>query len=90
MKTTVALAGILLLMAGCTSYYRITDTDTGRTYLTTSDSFKQMGSNNVVNFKDNITEKNVNLNSYEYREMKEAEYKADLAARQAQVPPSQK
>ncbi len=90
MKTLALLTLSALLIGGCKTYYRVADTDSGRTYLTDSDSFRQKGSNNVATFTDRVTESNVTLNSYEYRKMTEAEYKADLAARQLKLPTSPK
>jgi uncharacterized protein YcfL len=90
MRKLLALSFCMLALAGCKSFYRVTDTDTGKTYLTTSDSFDQRGSNHVATFKDDVTKANVTLNSYEYRKMSEAEYQSDLAARQATLPPSAK
>jgi uncharacterized protein YcfL len=90
MKKLFLLPLCMLALAGCKSYYRVTDTDTGKTYLTTSDSFNQRGSNQVATFKDNVTQSNVTLNSYEYRKMSEAEYQSDLAARQSTLPQSAK
>ncbi len=90
MKTFAILSMAVLMIAGCKTYYRVSDTDTGKTYLTDSDSFRQTGSNNVATFEDKVTKANVTLNSYEYRKMTEAEYNADLAARQSRLPTSPK
>jgi hypothetical protein len=81
---------LALMVAGCTSYYRVSDNESGRTYLTTSDTFRKEGSNRVATFRDTVTSNNVTLNSYEYRQMTKEEYDADLAARQSRLPVSPK
>jgi len=84
------LLTLALLTSGCASYYRVTDVTTGKTYLSTSDSFRQEGSNRVATFKDEVTQSNVTLNHYEYRPMTKEEYDADLAARRSHLPVSPK
>ena len=86
MKRLLILGAAALLLTGCAKYYRVTDNSSGDTYLTTSDTFKQEGSNRVATFRDRVTDANVTLNSYKFREMTEQEYKADLAARQSRLP----
>lgn len=90
MKRQMMLIGLTALLAGCTSYYRVTDQSSGKTYLSTSDSFHVEGGNRVATFRDEVSKTNVTLNHYEYRQMSKDEYDRDLAARQAMMPVSPK
>lgn len=68
-------AGILLGLAGCTSYYRITDPSTGKVYYTTE--LKQDGS---TSFKDARTGDSLTLDNVEVRKISQEEFNADKSA----------
>ena len=66
--------GLLFLVAtGCTSYYRVTDQATGRTYYTTD--LDRTDSGGVV-FKDAKTFSKVTLQSSEVREVSRQDFEA--------------
>lgn len=68
---TVAALVLALAAAGCTSYYRVTDPGTSKTYYT--DDFKRSGSS--LQFKDHKTGADVTLPASEVMEISEDEYK---------------
>ena len=75
---TVRYLGIcflLLFAAGCSSYYRITDQATGRTYYTTE--YDRTDSGGVV-FEDAKSSSKVTLQSSEVREVSRPDYDAGL------------
>jgi hypothetical protein len=69
-RVTLALFVVALLAAGCTTYYRITDKDTGKSYYTTS--FDRQPNN--VRFKDHKTRQDVALPVAEIKEVTKDEY----------------
>lgn len=76
----ITLCGLCLAMAaaGCTSYYRVTDPASGKSYYTTE--VKNAGRSGAVKVKDAKTGSMVTLQSSEVKEISEDEYKAGLAA----------
>jgi hypothetical protein len=76
----ITLCGLCLAIAitGCTSYYRVTDPTSGKSYYTTE--VKETGRSGAVKVKDAKTGSMVTLQSSEVKEISEEEYKAGLAA----------
>ena len=72
---TVAVALLALVATGCTTYYRVKDTTSGRTYYT--EEIKRR--NGTVIFKDTKTGAEITLPSSEVAEVAEEEYKKNLA-----------
>lgn len=72
------LAGVvsLALLAGCASYYKVTDTTTGKDYYTRD--FEREGGGHVV-FKDGRTGNEVTLQSSEVQEINKEMYKSKVA-----------
>ena len=81
MKKIWAIAGIALIAGGCTTYYKVTDPTTGRTYYTTE--LKQKG-NGSATLKDSRTGNTVNLQNTEIAKVKKAEYDAGRYAAPAE------
>jgi hypothetical protein len=69
------ICGLILMVGGCTNYYRVTDPATGKTYYTT-DIDKEEGG--AVTIKDERTRSNVTLQSTEVREISEDEFEAEV------------
>jgi hypothetical protein len=76
--TGLLLVGLTVTAASCTSYYRVTDPASGKTYYTTE--VKEAGKSGAVKVKDTKTGSTVTLQSSEVKEISEEEYKAGLAA----------
>ncbi len=74
----VLLVGLTITAAGCTSYYRVTDPASGKSYYTTD--VKETGRSGAVKVKDAKTGSTVTLQSSEVKEISEEEYNAGLAA----------
>lgn len=74
----MALLGSAVLTAGCTTYYRVSDPGSGKSYYTTE--VKETGKGGAVKIKDAKTGGTVTLQSSEVKEISEDEYKAALAA----------
>ena len=70
---TILLLGTIFL-SGCTSYYKVKDTQSGSVYYTTEVDRSGSGS---VKFKDANTGSEVTLQSSEVLEINEEEYKAN-------------
>ncbi len=70
------LALSLALLAGCASYYKVTDTITGKDYYTRD--FEREGGGHVV-FKDGRTGNEVTLQSSEVQEINKEMYKSNVA-----------
>jgi hypothetical protein len=79
MKTYVIrgllVCGLILVVTGCTHYYRVTDPGSGKTYYTT-DIHEDRGG--AVKIKDDRTRSTVTLQSSEVRELSEDEYEAEV------------
>jgi hypothetical protein len=73
---TLAVAPLLALAAGCASYYKVTDTSSGREYYTQEVS--RQGS--AVQFTDAKTGATTTLQNSQVLEIDEDAYKAGLAA----------
>ena len=69
------VGGLILMVAGCSHYYRVTDPGTGKTYYTT-DIHEERGG--AVKLKDDRTKSTVTLQSTEVREISEDEYEAEI------------
>jgi hypothetical protein len=63
-----------MLVAGCTTYYRVTDPVSGKAYYTTK--IDDAGREGAVKIKDTKTGSTVPLQSSEMKEISEEEYKA--------------
>ena len=73
--TALILAGLTMLVAGCTNYYRVTDPTTGKTYYTTKVGNAGSG---VIKIKDEKTGSMVTLQTSEVKEISEDEYNAGM------------
>ncbi|MHC4187437.1 MAG: hypothetical protein ACYSRQ_04510 [Planctomycetota bacterium] len=71
MKKAVLIIVLLMLMVGCTSYYKVTDLNSGKDYYTTNIKHKSSG---AVDFKDAKTGSRVVLPSSEIHEIDKEEY----------------
>jgi hypothetical protein len=69
----VAICFLFLFAAGCTTYYRVSDQATGRTYYTTD--YDRTDSGAVV-FEDAKTRHKVTLQSSEINEVSRSDYEA--------------
>jgi hypothetical protein len=70
--------GSALLVAGCASYYKVTDPTSGRVYYTDDVQIEKKGG--TVKLKDARSKSVVTLQSSEVKEISKDEYKAGLAA----------
>ena len=68
------ICGFMMVMAGCTTYYRVTDPASGKEYYTTN--VKDKGRSGAVKITDDKTGSSVTLQSSEVREISEDEYEA--------------
>ena len=68
------ICGFMMVMAGCTTYYRVTDPASGKEYYTTNVDDK--GRSGAVKITDDKTGSSVTLQSSEVREISEDEYTA--------------
>ncbi|MHC4131075.1 MAG: hypothetical protein ACYSSP_12130 [Planctomycetota bacterium] len=71
MKKAVVIIVLLMLMAGCTSYYKVTDLNSGKDYYTNDIKYKGSG---AVDFKDAKTGSRVVLPSSEIHEIEKEEF----------------
>jgi hypothetical protein len=76
--------GLMVMVTGCSNYYRVTDPASGKTYYTTK--VDTAGRAGAVKIKDERTGSTVTLQSSEVKEISSDEYEAGLKA----VPPPQK
>ena len=74
----LVLCGLTIMTVGCSSYYRVTDPASGRTYYTTK--IDEAGRAGAVKIKDAKTGSTVTLQSSEVKEISSDEYKAGLQA----------
>ena len=65
MKTLFALALLILSLTGCTTYYEVTDSNSGKVYLTNNWHLGQNMYTGSAALKDLPTGKTVVLQSYE-------------------------
>jgi len=82
--TSLIICGMALTVTGCSSYYRVTDPASGKTYYTTK--IDNAGRAGAVKIKDERTGSTVTLQSSEVKEISSDEFEAGLKA----VPPPQK
>ncbi|HUW82507.1 MAG TPA: hypothetical protein VMZ31_06865 [Phycisphaerae bacterium] len=75
--STILLGLVALLTAGCVSYYKVTDTNSGKVYYTQAVTNKDSG---AVAFTDAETKANVTLQSSEVREVSEDTFREGVAA----------
>jgi hypothetical protein len=68
------VCGFMMIMAGCTTYYRVTDPASGKDYYTTN--VKDKGRSGAVKITDDKSGSSVTLQSSEVREISEDEYTA--------------
>jgi hypothetical protein len=71
MKKAIIIIILLMLAAGCTSYYKVTDLNSGKDYYTTDIKYKGSGS---VDFKDAKTDTRVVLPSSEVKKIDKEEF----------------
>jgi hypothetical protein len=74
MITGLLICVLSLTAAGCSTYYRVTDPGSGKTYYTTDIDGRTGG----VKFKDDRTRSIVILHSAEVSEISEEEYGAEV------------
>lgn len=74
MMSGLLVCGLLLTVAGCSGYYRVTDPGSGKTYYTTALDERAAG----VKFKDDKTGHAVILHSLEVSEISKEEYEAEV------------
>jgi len=75
--STILIGLVALLTAGCVTYYKVTDTNTGKVYYTQAVTQKDSG---AVAFTDAETKANVTLQSSEVREVSEDTFREGVAA----------
>lgn len=68
------VCGLTMILAGCTTYYRVTDPASGKEYYTTK--VDEKGKSGAVKIRDDKSGSSVTLQSSEVREISEEEYKA--------------
>ncbi|HXY54607.1 MAG TPA: hypothetical protein VEM40_08050 [Nitrospirota bacterium] len=73
----VAVLSLVLLVAGCASYYKVTDPQTGNVYYTEKIDNLKSG---AVKLKDSRTGSMVTIQNSEVKEISSDEYKAGLVA----------
>ena len=73
---SLIICGMALTVTGCSSYYRVTDPASGKTYYTTK--IDNAGRAGAVKIKDGKTGSMVTLQSSEVKEISEEEYEAGL------------
>jgi hypothetical protein len=75
LTASTALLAIVLVTAGCTTYYRVTDPQSGKMYYT--DEIKRSGS--AVMFKDAKSGSEVTLQGSEIKEISSEDYQKNTA-----------
>lgn len=69
----LTVCGLTMILAGCTTYYRVTDPASGKEYYTTK--VDEKGKSGAVKIRDDKSGSSVTLQSSEVREISEDEYK---------------
>ncbi len=69
------LCGLMLVMAGCTSYYRVSDPGGSKEYYTTDINKSKSGS---ISFKDAKSGSSVTLQASDVKEISEEEFDAGV------------
>ena len=85
--TALIVSALTMLVAGCTTYYQVTDPASGKSYYTTK--VGGVGAAGAVKIKDNKTGNTVTLQSSEVKDISEEEYKAGMMARGPAKPAAQ-
>ena len=67
--------GLVVMVGGCSHYYRVTDPGSGKSYYTQD---IHEGRGGAVKIKDDRTQSTVTLQSSEIREISAEEYEAEL------------
>jgi hypothetical protein len=75
LAASTALLAIVLVTAGCTTYYRVTDPSSGRMYYTTDISRR----GTAVEFVDAKSGSNVTLQNSEVKEISSEDYQKNTA-----------
>lgn len=70
--------GLILSMAGCTTYYKVSDPSSGHTYYTTK--VKERGGSGAIKFVDEKSKSTVTLQASEVKEISEEEFEAGVKA----------
>ena len=72
------VAGLLgVMLSGCTTYYQVTDTNSGKVYYTTK--LKQAKASGAVTFQDARSGANVTVPASEYHKITEPSYKSGVS-----------
>jgi uncharacterized protein YceK len=71
----VLAVSFIFAVAGCASYYKVTDPASGRVYYTDDIDKKASG---AIEFKDEVTKSQVTLPTSEVMEITEDQYKANI------------
>lgn len=71
-----AICGLMMIVAGCTTYYHVTDTLTGREYYTTK--IEDVGNDGTVKIKDDKSGSTVRIKASEVKEISKDEYKTAI------------
>ncbi len=77
LATGLTLLALAMLATACSSYYRVTDPSSGKTYYTKK--IGEAGKAGAVKIKDEKTGSTVVLQSSEVKEISSEEYEAGLA-----------
>lgn len=72
----IAISVLLLFLAGCTQYYRVTDVSSRQEYITDSMNIQVRGFTNTMTFRDQSSGKMINLQSYEIEKISQDEARA--------------
>ncbi|MDF0666101.1 MAG: hypothetical protein P0119_08510 [Nitrospira sp.] len=70
------VCGFMMIAAGCTTYYRVTDTLTGKDYYTTK--VEDVGKEGTVKIKDDKSGSTVRIKASEVKEISKDEYKTAI------------
>jgi hypothetical protein len=76
LTASTALLAIVLVSAGCTTYYRVTDPSSGRMYYTTDVKRSSQG---TVQFRDAKSGSDVTLQASEVKEITSDDYQKNTA-----------
>ena len=70
------MVGLIMSMAGCTNYYKVSDPGSGHTYYTSK--VKDGGRTGAIKFEDAKSKSTVTLQSSEVKEISEEEFEAGV------------